>query len=330
MIAQIRVGLSCARGYCRESSFRNTWTLRSTVPHNASVKNTALFLVLLLSSLSLTASDQRPPITGVAYVRIAAKDPAASHKFYSERLGFPLADCGKGCKGYRISATQSIEVVKADGTTDGLILVAFRTGDAKALRNYLAANNVKVPEKVEQKKDGSQEFELNDPEGHRIAFLQQTTPPPALNSKGISHRMIHAGFVVKDRAAMDRFYKDVLGFQLYWQGGMKDDVSDWVDMQVPDGTDWLEYMLNVGPDADHRLLGILNHFALGTTSIKDAHAQLEKTGWKSTEQEKSQIGRDGKWQLNLYDPDETRAELMEFTPVEKPCCSDYLRPHPKP
>ncbi len=25
--------------------------------------------------------------------------------------------------------------------------------------------------------------------------------------------------MVKDRAAMDAFYKDVLGFHLYWQGG---------------------------------------------------------------------------------------------------------------
>jgi hypothetical protein len=43
-----------------------------------------------------------------------------------------------------------------------------------------------------------------------------------------------------------------------------------------------------------------------------------------------QIGRDGKWQLNLYDPDGTRVELMEFAPVEKPCCSEYTGPHPKP
>jgi len=32
--------------------------------------------------------------------------------------------------------------------------------------------------------------------------------------------------------------------------------------------------------------------------------------------------------LNVYDPDETRVEFMEFTPVQKPCCSDYTGPHP--
>jgi hypothetical protein len=37
--------------------------------------------------------------------------------------------------------------------------------------------------------------------------------------------------------------------------------------------------------------------------------------------EKPKIGRDGKWQLNLYDPNLTRVELMEPKPVETPCCS---------
>jgi hypothetical protein len=40
------------------------------------------------------------------------------------------------------------------------------------------------------------------------------------------------------------------------------------------------------------------------------------------------MGRDGKWQLNLYDPDLTRIELMEFTPKEKPCCSEFQGQHP--
>jgi len=40
--------------------------------------------------------------------------------------------------------------------------------------------------------------------------------------------------------------------------------------------------------------------------------------------EKPKIGRDGKYQLNLYDPNLTRAELMEPKPVETPCCSKFV------
>jgi catechol 2,3-dioxygenase-like lactoylglutathione lyase family enzyme len=133
--------------------------------------------------------------------------------------------------------------------------------------------------------------------------------------------------VVKDRAAMDKFYKDVLGFHVYWSGGMKDGATDWVDMQVPDGTDWIEYMLNVPENADKHTLGVMNHIALGVPDVRTAAKELEAKGIKLPEQPK--IGRDGKWQLNLYDPDDTRVELMEFAPVEKPCCAEFTGPHPK-
>ena len=61
----------------------------------------------------------------------------------------------------------------------------------------------------------------------------------------ISERIIHVGITVEDRAVADAFYRDILGCHDIWHGGMKDDRVDWVDMRVPDGTDWLEYMLNV-------------------------------------------------------------------------------------
>ena len=176
---------------------------------------------------------------------------------------------------------------------------------------------------------------LEDPEGNKLEFwpvsvsittkmIQKRNPPDS----SFPMRIIHAGWVVKNRAAMETFYKDILGFHIYWSGGMKDGETDWVDMQVPDGTDWIEFMLNVPADADKQTLGVMNHIALGVPDIHAAQQQLLKNGWKGTEQPK--IGRDGKWQLNLYDPDGTRVELMEFTPVEKPCCSEYTGPHPKP
>ncbi|MGB7029285.1 MAG: VOC family protein, partial [Candidatus Acidiferrum sp.] len=141
-------------------------------------------------------------------------------------------------------------------------------------------------------------------------------------------RIIHAGFVVNDRDATDRFYKDLLGFRPYWHGGMKDDQTDWVAMQVPDGTDWLEYMLRIAPDADKLTLGVMNHISLGVPDIHAIQQQIIKAGAKPGEEPK--IGRDGKWQLNLYDANDTRIEFMEFKPAEKPCCSDFTGQHPGP
>ena len=109
---------------------------------------------------------------------------------------------------------------------------------------------------------------------------------------------------------------------------MKDDEVSWVSMQVPDGTDWIEYMLNIPADASKQLRGVMNHIAIGVPSVAEVAKTLEANGVKLKEQPK--IGRDGKWQLNLYDPDLTRLEFMEFTPVEKPCCSEFTGTHPKP
>jgi hypothetical protein len=62
--------------------------------------------------------------------------------------------------------------------------------------------------------------------------------------------------------------------------------------------------------------------------IQAAAKRLLTNDMKLTE--KPKIGRHGKWRLNQYDPDQKRGEQMEFTPVEKSCCSEYTGARPKP
>ncbi len=135
--------------------------------------------------------------------------------------------------------------------------------------------------------------------------MQQKRDAPEIGPAGaLSHEMIHAGFVVKDRVAEDKFYKDMLGFRLYWHGGMKEGETDWVAMQVPDGTDWIEYMLNI--PARRGQEGIRrneSHFAGSSEHMQRPMNELE-AGWREIYRQ-PKIGRDGKWQLNLYDPDVT-------------------------
>jgi catechol 2,3-dioxygenase-like lactoylglutathione lyase family enzyme len=206
--------------------------------------------------------------------------------------------------------------------------VSFETSNVEQLRGYLLAIGTKAGE-IQEVKKANRRFSLTDPDGHHIGFIQYLAADNYSHPENqVSGHLIHAGFVVRDRAAEEHFYKDLLGFRPYWHGGMKDDQTDWVSLQVPDGGDWVEFMVNVSPNADHHTLGVMNHIALGVPDIHAAQQQLIKNGWKSTEEPK--IGRDGKWQLNLYDPDDTRVEFMEFKPVEKPCCSEFTAPHPGP
>ena len=46
--------------------------------------------------------------------------------------------------------------------------------------------------------------------------------------------------------------------------------------------------------------------------MPDVTKQLIANGMTDPNQRKSQIGKDGKWQLNVFDPDLSRVEFMEF------------------
>src|SRR6266568_1367070 len=279
----------------------------------------------------------RPPIVGVAHIGLRTDDLGTARNFYGGVLGFQepfTVDKPSGglmLTYFKVNDHQYIEVFPElkSATEDRLSHIAFATTDIQELRTYLGDRGLKVPPKLEPQLDGNLSFEVNDPDGHTVEFVQYI--PGSLHSRNfgkflpdgrVSDHMIHVGVTVQDRAAADHFYKDILGFRETWHGGMNDQQTDWVDMRVPDGTDWLEYMLNVH-NPDPKELGVMHHLALGVPNVKAGYETALKRGYKS--EEKPEIGRDGKWQFNLYDPNFTRVELMEPKPVQKPCCAPMLK-----
>ncbi len=290
-----------------------------------------LVLAMLCTPILGDESPARPPIKGIADVVISAT--SLPSVFYTGFLSFAGAAHDPSCLGSEqctlVNSRQRIELTQAGSPPSNnlLELIVFETTNLDQLRAYLTSRGISVREFPTAGRSGKW-IRVADPEGHGVGFIQAAASTFEPNPGQVSQRLIHAGFVVHDRAAEDKFYKDVLGFHVYWHGGMKEGEDNWVDMQVPDGTDWIEYMLKVPENATHKQLGVMNHIALGVPDIHAAKQQLIKNGWKGTEEPK--IGRDGKWQLNLYDPDETRVELMEFKPTKDPCCSSYTGPHPGP
>jgi len=300
----------------------------------------SLFAGVLLQPSSLNAADSpkavaRPPIVGVAHIGLNTDDMAAARHFYTTILGYqePFSlnkpDGSLMLTYFKVNDHQYVEVFPELKTPDQLRLnhICFETTNAEQLRSYLASNGVTVPDKVATGLDGNLSFEIRDPENHLIEFVQYM--PGSLHSKSfgkflpearVSDHIIHVGFVVKDRAAEDHLFKDILGFKFFWQGGMTDTRADWIDMRVPDGSDWLEYMMNLKDESVHTL-GVMNHLALGVPSTQAGYESVVSRGLSP---DKPKIGRDGKWQLNLYDPNSTRVELMEPKPVQPPCCSPML------
>ena len=291
----------------------------------------ALAFAILEIGVHGQAASQRPHILGIDHVSFYTTAPDGVKKLYGDFLGLtssPPVESG-GIFLYMVGE-QWVGYSPAPDpkTSDRMDHMAFATDDIAALRQYLIAQGIKVPE-MQDRSDHSRFFMVEDPEGHRVEFVERgkgEAAPPA--AAAVSRHMIHAGFLVYRRDAEDHFYRDILGFRPYWHGGMKEGETDWVSLQVPDGTDWLEYMLNQPQHPDLRTTGVMNHISLGVADMKKAQAILESHNWKPHGDEKAQLGKDGKWQLNIYDPDLTRVELMDFKPVQKPCCSDFTRPHP--
>ena len=296
------------------------------------MKRSALLIAVIFCCATAATSDspKRPAIFGIAHVRILATNLQSSLTFF-KMLGFdstePCIQRGLTC--VPIGAKQYVELdpEQTHMPNNYVEEVGFLTADIEAMGKFLRSVGLR-PSAIKTN-ERSSSLSVTDPEGNRIAFVQQQGEMYFLDyDPRASKNLIHAGFVVRDRGAEDKFYKDALGFHVYWHGGMKEGEDHWVDMQVPDGTDWIEYMLNVPADASYKTLGVMNHIALGVPDIHAVEKQLRANGWNGTEEPK--IGRDGKWQLNLYDPDNTRIEFMEFTPVQKPCCSEFTGPHPGP
>ncbi len=302
-----------------------------------------LFFVLLLpgSGSPTVQAEQaagRPAITGISHVTLYADDLAKSERFYTQVIGWEQVPATGAHSGVRFYANhqQYIELVSPPSPerNDRLEGFGFVTANAEAMRRFLAAHGIAVPAGVTTEPDGSRSFLVHDPAGNNVEFTQLSRHPvaaPADLSRRLSTHIMHLGFVARDRAALDGFYKDLLGFSLFWQGAAKPGAPDWVMMQVPDGTDWVEYMLYLPKDPSRGQLASANHFSPGVVSIDALHKRLLSQGWEPSSQERPPLlALDGKWQLDLFDPDGTRVEFMEFTPVRKPCCSDFTGRTPGP
>jgi len=290
--------------------------------------------VLLMAVWAYAAADAgRPKIYGIAYVKVKVTDVERSKEFYGGVLG--LRAGGESCNGvanpcFSINGSQHVELVKTDAGDKGSFLpeIGLATNSLEQMASFLTAKGIPTS-KILRRPDSMKYLEVLDPENHKIVFVEgKPSASEALPPGAISNRMIHAGFVVKDGKAESRLYEDALGFRVFWHGGFKENETNWYSVQVPDGDNWIEYMLMIPETASHKELGIQNHFSLGVRDVQAIAKELEARGVKLPS--KPIVGRDGKWQLTLLDPDETRAEVMDFVPVEKPCCSEFTGIQPKP
>jgi catechol 2,3-dioxygenase-like lactoylglutathione lyase family enzyme len=291
----------------------------------------ALLTFLLTTTLFGQTDVPRPQILGVAHIALYTTDLAKARAFYEDFLGFQELSTLKRDDGsvriafVKIDDKQYVELFTDAPKEDGqLNHIAIYTDNAQKMRDYLAAHRVKVPALVPKGKTGNYNFTITDPDGHTVEVVQylpdsltEINQGKLLPPSRISSRIMHVGFLVRNLEASMKFYRDLLGFREFWRGSSNGTQLSWVNMRVPDGDDYLEFMLYTGtPSAQER--GVKNHLCLEVANIDKAVQDLEKRPTRTSygREIKTQIGKNRKRQANLFDPDGTRIELMEAATVD--------------
>jgi catechol 2,3-dioxygenase-like lactoylglutathione lyase family enzyme len=303
------------------------------------------FSVFLLSaSLALAAEPSRPRILGMAHISVYAKDYEKSRLFYRDFLGFEEPFSLKNQDGtpsmtfFKVNDRQYIELSpEKTPDTDRLNHISIQTDDAEAMRVYLASKGIKVPEKTPKGRIGNSNFTVKDPEGHGVEIVQYEPGGWTVRENGkfmsdarISKRMMHVGIIVTDLDAEMKFYKDILGFRETWRGSKSGTILSWVNIAVPDGDDYIEFMLyKDSPPPTER--GSAHHLCLEVPDAAAAVAALNAKPYRKqyTRPLEIRIGVNRKRQVNIFDPDGTRTEVMEPVTIDGKRAASSTAPPPK-
>jgi catechol 2,3-dioxygenase-like lactoylglutathione lyase family enzyme len=253
---------------------------------------------LLFLACAAVAAAQDAHITGVAHMAVYVHDIAKARAFYHDFLGYEEPyhldnpDGSLAMTFFKVNERQYIEVFpEKEAATDRLYHIALETDDAEGLRRSLSSKGVKVPEQVAVGRIGNRNFNITDPDGHTVEMVQYMPESWTLRENGkhasdrVSTRIMHVGVLVGALDPALRFYDGTLGFHEFWRGSSGGKVLNWVNMHVPDGDTYIEFMLYDQiprpPPAVRRT----------TCAWKCRTSRRPRRGWKRGRRRKSTRGR---------------------------------------
>lgn len=303
-------------------------------------------LSLALYANAQSAALQRPRITGISHVGYFVSNLQASLSFWHDFLGFDeMYDLKKPDTDevriafIKISDHQHVELFNETSADprNRMSHICFSVDNVEQMRAYLKSQGVDVkPGNGSKTRTGDYAFEIKDPDGTLVEFVQSL--PDGLEKKAsgkflpdtrISTKIYHAGFLVGNSQRALDFYGKVLGFKETWRGSPNPAELSWINMRVPDGDDYVEFMLYRKLPTDS--WGGKNHLSLEVPDVTKAVGILEARPAFKTYGKPLTVatGINHKHQVNLFDPDGTRVELMEPHTIDgKPVPSSAAPPPP--
>lgn len=312
------------------------------------MNQTRLSIAILLASALFAQAAERPRILGVAHMAVYVKDLEKTRKFYEEFLGYgevftlPKPDGGVRIAFIKVNDTQYFEIFNdADRGEGQLNHISFYTDSADRMYNYLKSKGVEVMSdkgSVGKGKTGNKNFNVKDPDGHIVEMVEYQPDSWTAREAGkcmpptrISDHIMHLGVLVGDLDKATAFYGGILGFKEFWRGSGSPKMLSWVNMRPAEAQDYLEFMLyNKLPEPSGR--GGKNHASLMVPDADKALAELKTRAAKVGYDREIviQTGVNRKRQINLYDPDGTRIELMEPNTVDGKPAPNSTAPVPHP
>jgi len=296
--------------------------------------------LMLLDVGALPVGSPRPRLLGVAKITVRASDLDRSTAFYRDLLGFPEAGRSDSARRLRINERQYVELRKGlNPLEDRMVSVTLQTDQAEALRGYLEGRGWKVPRTLTVDTWGDQTLSVTDPEGRQLEFVEYRQVGERSEGVGwknlapahqISHRLMHAGIIVTRVPPAIRFYTETLGLREFWRGqGRESTTLSWINLRLPESEDYLELMLyGEEPAGDRR--GSAHHLCLEVAAIETALEQLETNLGRLGDKRplEVRVGVNRRRQLNLFDPDGTRSELMEPRTIDGIAPTSSTAPYP--
>jgi lactoylglutathione lyase len=191
------------------------------------------------------------------------------------------------------------------------------------MRKYLIEKGIDAPKQPLKMVSGTYSFFIKDPNGTVIQFLQNgKSKTPAINNSAsntvrVANKMRHVGFMVPDVDKANEFYKNILGFKETWRGGKEGENVVWVNLQVPNGDDYLELMLYDKLQSAENM-GVLNHICLEVQNVDSVQKILATRTLPAHCKIATPIktGINKKRQINIFDVDATRIEIMEAKTID--------------
>jgi lactoylglutathione lyase len=282
-------------------------------------------LMLGLALQAVLFAAEPPPITGIANIGIRVTDLDQALAYYTGVLGYQIAfrtkDAAQRITGVylKVNDTQFIEIQPglAADQHDRVTHVAFVTPDIKKLHQILRQRGL-AENKIERDPDGNFHFDVNDPDGHRLEFVeyqpgswQSKTRGKFMDSRRVSDHILHAGLSIANGETALAFYRDKLGLAEFWRWGPSATDIRYFNLRIPGSRgDYVELM-PYSAAATPQQVGSSLHVCFEVPEVQPAREKLVSQGLKEEERNILRVGRNRHRLFNTFDPNGTRTEWME-------------------